>query len=167
VPKLTFPFNKHPIEGVPSRQFGGIIPPLPELTDNTYYYFDSTNPNPPAPITSNGWVATTKMNDVGANDQTTYEMAGEGKYLHVILFRTPAKTFQSWTATIYAGDTPTVTIKYWDGSFWQAYDTPVVAGTPGWQNILGNPTDQSSKAVCITVLDSVESRVGDYRLVQA
>jgi hypothetical protein len=164
VPKLTFPFNKHPIEGIPSR---GTAPSVPELDDNTYYWTADTSPTPPDPITTVGWTATTKMADVGANDQTTYETGESGKYLHVMLYRTPAKTFQSWTATIYAADTPTVTLLYWDGSAWQTYDTPLVGGVPGWQNISGDPADQSSKAVCITVLDSVESRVGDYRLVQA
>jgi hypothetical protein len=165
VPKLTFPFNKHPIEGIPSRTMAPSDPP--SLTDNTYYWISNASPTPSDPITTVGWTATTKMADVGANDQTTYETGESGKYLHVMLFRNPAKSFQSWTATIYAGDTPTVTLLYWDGSAWQTYDTPLVGGVPGWQNISGDPADQSSKAVCITVLDSVESRVGDYRLVQA
>jgi hypothetical protein len=135
------------------------------LLDDAYYWKATASPTPPDPLTTAGWTLTTQVDDVGVNDQTTFESGGAGEYLHILYYRTTAKTFQSWTAAVNSSDAPTVTLVYWDGAAYQSWDTPLVA--LGWQNISGNPADQSSKAIVLTILDAVASAVGDFRPTHA
>jgi hypothetical protein len=137
-----------------------------------YYYQTGLSSPPPNPASGNGWVSTTKFDDVGVGDQTTYE-SGDGQGQIMVLLVLGASASRSgYTAQIWQEAPATYVAYYWTGAAWAAWGSPVVGGNLGhqWSAVTETLGAQSSQYFCF-VFDDVASldppdavRVGDWRV---
>lgn len=143
------------------------------------YYFrkGATAPDYPDPTTTNFPTSTSKFNDVGLNDHTTYEEQAstdvvlEQAFIQALYVGANESTLASYTAALYYGNGSTISAKYWTGSAWA--DWTGAGWNPhlgdAWENGSGNPTDRSTQYILLT-LDRISDgtggslRIGDFRI---
>ena len=151
--------------------------PGPSLAAGYYFRKGATAPDYPEPTAANYTTTTSKFNDVGLNDHTTYEeqastaVALEQAYIQALYVGASVATLASYTAALYYGNGSTISAKYWTGSAWADWTG---AGWPphlgdAWENGSGNPTDRSTQYILLT-LDRISDgtggfiRIGDFRI---
>lgn len=122
------------------------------------------------------WSATTKMNDVGAGDETTYEESAVTAILKVLLVFSSAVTAQSYTSRIYTESGSLLVYYSANGTSWTAWSNPSAPSGPGhvWVDVNDNPADQAGVVYLqLIVQDTSVSdppaviRVGDWRVTSA
>jgi hypothetical protein len=137
-----------------------------------YYFIKSGATPPPNPTPANWPTSTTKFDDVGAGDQTTYETGGDDGTISCLLVLSSAASRSGYTAEIWFEAPAAYAAYYWDGAAWQAWGSPVASGGLGhsWHSQSETLGAQSSKYFCF-VFDDVASldppdavRVGDWRV---
>lgn len=163
------PFMKVPLGGGGSS--GG------SSREDGYYYVVQASSTPPAP-TDPSWTATTKLDDVGVDDHTTYEEATSvtppTDWVYGMKYVGAGQTWASYTASIGYTEAGELLVAYWSGTEWLPWDAPNI--TPGlgvfaWTDLNRNPTDQTGVAVLIGVRDTLGfgtsvnyiARIGDFR----
>lgn len=133
-------------------------------------------PDYPDPTQTNFPTSTTKFNDVGANDHTTYEeqistdVNLEQAFIQALYVGSLA-TLASYTASLYYGNGSTISAKYWTGSAWSDWTGVTWAAHlgDGWEDGSKNPTDRSTQYILLT-LDRISDgtggflRIGDFRI---
>jgi len=162
-----------PLLGVPGEgggSDGGAAP----MADGSYFVVqaDATPPDPTDPA----WTATTKFNDVGVGDETTYEGTSDASaptdYIFGMWYVSASQLWSTYTAKVGFTENGSISVLYWTGAAWDVWDSPLITphgGSLTWLALNRNPTDQTSIAVCIGVLDggvtSLEfiARIGDFR----
>jgi hypothetical protein len=167
--------NMLPSCGVPlgssGSSGGGGSPPMAD----GYYYVIQASATPPDP-TDPAWTATTKFDDVGVNDQTTYEGVTDASpptdTVFAMKYVSAGQLWQSYTAELGFTEAGSVSVLYWTGVAWDTWDSPLTVphgGALAWLRLNRNPGDQTGVAVCIGLLDggatSLEfiARIGDFR----
>lgn len=140
-----------------------------------YYCVIQADATPPSP-TDPAWTATTKFDDVGVNDETTYEgttdAAPPTDTVFAMKYVAAGQLWSTYTAAVGFTEAGSVSVLYWTGVAWDTWDSPLITphgGALTWLQLNRNPTDQTGIAVCIGVLDggvtSLEfiARIGDFR----
>jgi hypothetical protein len=111
------------------------------------------------------------LQDVGANDQTTYleSTAGVTRYVKALRVFGSLTEINTWTAAVY-GNNVTDTVYYSnDGSTWTQWDTMDTAGTgmATWKNVAANPgldVVQVLYVQLVHIATAAVGRIGDWRL---
>lgn len=167
---------RFPVYGIPIG--GGIsATAIGSLTSGYRVRQGTGAPDYPDPTLANFPTSTTKFDDVGLNDHTTYEeqastaVALEQAFIQALYVGASAATLASYTASLYYGNGSTVSAKYWTGSAWA--DWTGAGWNPHlgdqWENGSGNPTDRSTQYILFT-LDRISDgtggflRIGDFRV---
>lgn len=127
---------------------------------------DPTNPVPSSPL----WVtATTRLGDGSPGDHTTEEavsIAGLGTTGTMeFLFVGNSSLWATYVASFrYSTAAPAVTLSYWDGSAWQAWDAPSLPPhiSDTFEDISRNPTDRTTSYLLLTVTAIGDSSATDF-----
>jgi len=159
--KFGFPFNKHPIEGIPT---GSQASPPSGLTEG-YYIAVTASATPPLPTDVGSWTATNKADDGTTPDHTTAvdtqaNAAGDTNYIHVMRYIGTAVTWTTYTMVLRHLGQAIGEVKYSaNGSAWATWDSGQVEadnnGVLAFVDYSRNPADQSGIAVCASYKDSI------------
>lgn len=124
------------------------------------------------PVNIDGaWLTTTKFDDVGLNDQTTYEESESGvtDYVKGLLVYGGLTEITTWTAAVF-GNNVTQTLYYsTDGTTWTQWDTLDTAGTgmATWKNVSANPGLDVLEILYVQIVHvtaAAVGRIGDWRV---
>lgn len=135
----------------------------------------------PNPTGSNFPLITTKLDDVGLNDHTTYEeilrpAELEVNFIQFLYIHTEVATLASATGSLFFGAGVTLYEHYWDGAAWQTL-TGGIAWPPqfssAWVDHTRNFTDRSTQFLLLTLectgdgADMDSTKGGDWRITPA
>jgi len=163
-----------PVYGVP---IGGSSAAAASTSLSAGYYLRKGTgaPDYPDPTVANFSTSTTKFNDVGVNDHTTYEeqavtaVVSEQAWVQALYVGSASASISTYTASLYYGASATITCKYWTGSAWGDF-TGFWPGHIGftWEDGSQDPADRTTQYLLLTV-DQVSDgnagavRIGDFR----
>jgi hypothetical protein len=157
VPKLTFPFNKHPIEGIPRRPVT-----TPSARSEGYYVWYSPSANPPLPDDP-AWIAVDPnvFSDGVSPDHTTYlsqtDAFGATDYIHVMYYVESPMTLSAYKLSWAWLGIIVGTVMYSDGDSYFTFD-PVAASDNGgvltFQDLNQNPADVTAIACVVSAQDT-------------
>jgi hypothetical protein len=137
-----------------------------------YYHLKSAATPPPDPTPANYPAATSKFDDVGVGDETTYESGNGGGEITVMLALAAPAVRSGYTAKIWY-EAPNVYVAYyWDGAAWVVWGAAAAAGNFGHQWTAVNEALGAQNAQYFAfVFDDVGTmdppdgvRVGDWRV---
>ena len=138
--------------------------PILELLAAGDYYTAGENAN--GPYVARGWIATTKFNDVGAGDTTTYE-DGVTQISHLKVF--VSTSIATWAQTFFYNTAAASSYYYWTGSAW----SPLQDNALEW-DVHGSYTSSSRTATlsggaaaiavrCVLTATAGTARLSDSR----
>lgn len=129
-------------------------------------------------IDNPSWTSTTKFNDVGVNDHTTYEEYSLGdnhNYVKALYVYASNVTIDSSTWSVFAESTSVVIYYSTDGTNWTLWAMPVAPANFSkiWSDGNANPTNQTARYVQLILDDGAtsdpipRSAIGDWRITVA
>lgn len=155
--KLGFPFNKHPLEGIPAARASSSA----GLLDGFYYTASTASATPPLPTDTSAWLKVetiltdasdaTYLSDTNASDATNYR--------HVMLYKASSVTWTDYSIRMaWLGQLAGTLRTSATGAAWSAWHTPLLGDNTGvltHQTFTNNPADQAGIACCASFRDDV------------
>lgn len=176
MPKIKFdhgfPIFGLPTDGPPTSDGGDGDTPPPSM-DPGWYYRTTDNDQLATDAVAANWTPTTKLNDVGAGDETTYESGNVSGYLKALLVLDAATAYTAWAGKVFT-ETPGLVVYYSvNGTDWTIwFNTALPSNLSHLWTATSDTSGDSGAQVyfqfCwhdIVVNDAPEDlRVGDIRL---
>jgi hypothetical protein len=145
------------------------------LAAGFFYRVDDATVDPVDALAEN-WTLTTKIDDVGAGDETTYEESLVTGIVKILRVFSSLVTAQSYTSRVFVESGSVLVYYSANGTSWTAWSNPSAPSGPGhaWFDVNDDPADQAGVLYLQYIIQDssvsdppARARVGDWRITSA